>query len=571
MAVDANSGQNYQKYLGRMTMDDNEIETKKESFETKALFVPQTAEEEQQYQNAVIKVMHAALHSGMWNMEFDSEGKMVSVTWSDEFRRMIGFHDVTDFPNTLEAWSARLHPEDCQRVLKEFYDTVADYTDRKTYDVEYQLKIKSGTWNWFHAMGRLIRRKDGSPRTYVGMFIDITEAKEREIQLRNALRKAEEASIAKTTFLSHMSHDIRTPINGIMGMTSIALRHLDDREKTRDCLEKIDDASDHLLMLINDVLDMSRIEAGKMMLNHTPFDLVALVANCSSIIRGQLKNRDVQYSDDTSGVVHQHLVGDDLHLRQVIINILGNSVKFTKDGGKISFRIGEIRTESGKAIIRFEMEDTGIGMSPDFLPTIFEAFTQESDGSRTHYTGTGLGMAITKQFVDLMEGTIRVESRLNVGTKFTVELPIEIDTSEEKPSLPEEKTADLTDMNILVAEDNEINMEIVTVLLSESGANVTQAFNGKEAVNMFLSSKPGTFDAILMDIMMPVMNGLDASRSIRSMTRPDAKTIPIIAATANAYEEDIRNTREAGMNAHIAKPLDIVVLTKLLQGFHKKG
>ncbi len=532
---------------------------------------PGAMEERYQDYDAVIRVMHEALHSGMWSMEFDEEGKMASVEWSDEFRRMLGYTDTRDFPNTLEAWSDKLHEEDREHVLKEYHDTVSDYTNRKSYDVEYRLQVKSGEWRWFHAMGRLIRREDGTPRTYIGMFVDITESKRQEQELIDALHRAEEASRAKSTFLSHMSHDIRTPINGVMGMTNIALRHLDDRERVRECLEKIDDASEHLLMLINDVLDMSRIEAGKLQINHSPFDLSALVSNCSSIISGQLKGRNIRYTDDISGVVHRKLVGDELHLRQVLINILGNSVKFTNEGGSIRLSVTETACENGIARLRFVMEDTGIGMSPEFLPKLFEAFTQESNGSRTHYAGTGLGMAMTKQFVELLGGTVQVESELNVGTRFTVDLPVEIDETEEKAASRENDMADLSGMKILVAEDNEINMEIITVLLEEAGVSVVQAFNGREAVEKFKEAERGAFDAVLMDVMMPEMDGLEASRIIRGLEREDARTIPIIAATANAYEEDIRHTREAGMDAHVSKPLDMAALTVLLQKFHAEG
>ncbi len=536
---------------------------------------PASDKEEDQnlYLSAAIRVMHEALHSGMWSMDFNGEGRMTAVHWSDEFRRMLGYRDLSDFPDTLEAWTEKLHPDDLAWVLREFNETISDYSNRKSYDVEYRLRVRDGQWRWFHAMGRLIRRPDGSPRTYVGMFVDITASREKEQQLRDALHAAEEASRAKTTFLSHMSHDIRTPINGIMGMTGIALRHLDDPVRLRDCLGKIDDSSHHLLMLINDVLDMSRIESGRLEVNHAPFDLAALVADCSSIIQGQLVGRKVSYSADCSSVIHRRLIGDELHLRQILINILGNSVKFTSDGDSISFIVRELSCEDGKALLRFELADTGIGISEEFLPRLFDSFSQEDGGSRTHYKGTGLGMAITKQLVELLGGSIAVESRLNAGTKFTVDLPMDIDADAAAPHLPEEGPAgavDLTGMHILVAEDNEINMEIVTVLLGELGASITQAFNGRLAVEAFAASEPGSFDAILMDVMMPEMDGFEATRVIRAMDRPDAAEIPIIAATANAYEEDVEKTRAAGMNAHISKPLDINALARLLQRFHSR-
>ncbi len=536
---------------------------------------PGTGSDHELYLSETIEVMHRALNSGMWGMEFDRQGKMISVHWSQEFRHMIGFRDAADFPDTIEAWSSRLHEDDVQWVLKEFTDTINDYTDKKTYDVEYRMQVKSGEWRWFHAIGKLIRRPDGTPQSYIGMFVDITKSKEQEEKLIDALKRAEEANKAKTTFLSHMSHDIRTPINGIMGMTTIALKHIDDKGRVDDCLHKIDDSSHHLLSLVNDILDMSRIDAGKVIITHDPFDLIALTGDCSSIIKGELVGRQVRFISDTSKVLHHRLIGDALHLRQIFINILGNSVKFTRDGDSISIRVQELDGESEASThrFRFELADTGIGMSEDYLPKLFDSFSQEDDGSRTTYTGTGLGMAITKKLVDLLGGTILVESKLGEGTKMTLEFPIELDLS-----LPQDTNNDdsalsevcLDGMKILVAEDNEINMEIATMLLEETGAVVTQAFNGEEALDLFARSAPDQFDVILMDVMMPVMNGMEATRRIRALDRDDARTIPIIAATANAYKEDILKTREAGMNAHVSKPLDVPMLMSLLKGYYTK-
>ncbi len=536
--------------------------------------VQTSSSEYENYLEETINIMHRALNSGMWGMEFDDNGKMSSVHWSQEFRHMIGFHDTSDFPDTLEAWSSRLYKDDVERVLKEFNDTINDYTDTKTYDVEYKMQTASGEWRWFHAMGRLMRRDDGTPKSYIGMFVDITKSKEQEARLVEALKSAEDANKAKSTFLSHMSHDIRTPINGIMGMTTIALNHTDDIDRVTDCLHKIDDSSHHLLSLVNDVLDLSRIDAGKTTISHEPFDLISLVGDCASIIRGELVGRKITFETDTSEVTNHLLIGDALHMRQVFINILGNSVKFTHDGDGIYMRVRELDSTSEEPVhwFHFELEDTGIGMSEDYLPKLFDSFSQEEDGSRTTYVGTGLGMAITKQLIELMHGTIQVESKLNVGTKMTIELPLELDTSSLEEYIDDEASeaeVDLNGMRILVAEDNEINMEIVTMTLEESGAEVTQAYNGKEALDIFSDSEPGYFDVILMDIMMPVMNGLDASRSIRALDRADAETITIIAATANAYTEDIQKTREAGMNAHVSKPIDIPSLLSILKGYAK--
>ena len=383
--------------------------------------------------------------------------------------------------------------------------------------------------------------------------------------LKEAAEEARSANKAKSEFLSHMSHDIRTPINGIMGMTEIALKNVSDAERVEDCLGKITNSSQHLLSLINDVLDMSRIESGKVTLNSAPMNMSAATDECASIISGQLLDRSVEFIREFGGFAHPNLIGDELHLRQVLINILGNSVKFTPDGGKIYFRVKETGCADGKARFRFEIEDTGIGMKPEFLKHIWEPFSQEDGGNRTNYKGTGLGMAITKQFVDMMGGTVTVESQLNVGSKFVIELGFDIDTSVETAAEMSEKTEfNLEGMRVMLVEDNEINTEIASFMLEEVGITVTCAENGKLAVEIFQNSEVGSFDVILMDIMMPVMNGLDAARAIRALDHPDAKTIPIVAMTANAYDEDVRNAHEAGMNGHLAKPIDTGLLYRTL-------
>lgn len=400
----------------------------------------------------------------------------------------------------------------------------------------------------------------------------LSEANERlksiNEQLEIARDGADKASQAKSDFLSSMSHDIRTPINGIMGMTAIAFRSLaqNNHKKTHDCLEKIDGASQHLLSLVNDVLDMSRIESGKIQINHEPMDIRSAIANCCSIIDGQLINRDVVLIRETEEFEHPMLIGDELHLRQVFINILGNAVKFTPDGGKIYFRAKELSSEKGIAKYHFEFEDTGIGMSEEYLPKLFEAFTQEKGGSRTTYKGTGLGMAITKNFVDMMGGNITVESRIDVGTKFVVEIPFEIDFNAK--DIPDEDTAikasSLEGMRVLLAEDNELNAETATEILGFEDVVVTLAENGKVAVEKFAESTPGEFEAILMDIMMPEIDGLEATRRIRAMDRSDAD-IPIIAMTANAFEEDIKKCMAVGMNKHLSKPINTPLLMKTLR------
>lgn len=389
--------------------------------------------------------------------------------------------------------------------------------------------------------------------------------------LKNAAEEANSANQAKSDFLSHMSHDIRTPINGIMGMTDIAMKNIGNDEKIRDCLNKISGSSQHLLGLINDVLDMSRIESGKTRIKLESFDIRNCIDNCISIIKGQLAIRDLEMVQDLDKFRHPCLIGDELHLRQIFINILGNSVKFTPDGGKIYFRAWEKDYTDEKALYRFELSDTGIGMKEEYLPHLFEAFSQEDEGTRTTYKGTGLGMAITKEFVELMSGTIEVESKLNEGTKFAIEIWFDID---HEISFSESKIdfqVNLVGMKVLLVEDIELNMEIAQCMLEDEGAEVTPAMNGQEAVDTFGENPPGTFDMIIMDVMMPVMDGITAAKTIRAMERPDAREIPIIAMTANAYEEDIQKTHDAGMNAHLLKPIDIDLMLKTLSMFYSAG
>ena len=392
-------------------------------------------------------------------------------------------------------------------------------------------------------------------------------------QLKLAADAANEANQAKTSFLSNMSHDIRTPINGIMGMTAIALKEKDNPARTTDCLNKISSASNHLLSLINDVLDMSRIEQNRTVIASEPLNLKVLMSDCGTIIRGQMNGRDIQYREIWPEGINGRVLGDELHLRQIFINILGNAVKFTPDGGTITAAAEKIAEKNGKQYFRFSFTDTGIGMKPEYIPKIFEAFSQEDHGSRTTYKGTGLGMAITKQFVELMGGTISVTSELNKGSCFTVEIPFNPDPNAAK----EEKKADdqplsIQDMRIMLVEDNELNMEIATDLLEEKGAIVFPESDGSQALEAFRTHAPGTYDVILMDIRMPVMNGYEATKAIRSLPdRPDAKTIPILAMSANAFEEDIQKSLSIGMNDHLSKPIELPKLLKTLSKYSRKN
>lgn len=398
----------------------------------------------------------------------------------------------------------------------------------------------------------------------------VQQQNEANIKLLAATEQAESANIAKSKFLSNMSHDIRTPINGIMGMTAIALKNQELDDKTRECLTKIDTVSHHLLSLVNDILDMSRIESGKTVMVQKPMDIRLTMENCLSIIIGQASERVLQISGEFEQIEHSKVLGDELHLRQIFINILGNAVKFTPDGGTIVFRAKEVASDEANVQYQFQVEDTGIGMKKEFLGHIWETFAQEDNGVRTNYNGTGLGMAITKQFVELMGGDISVESEVNVGTIFTVHLSLPIDIHYVEEAEQVSGPISLEGVRVLLVEDIEINMEIAVSLLEDAGMLLTTAENGQEALDKFTESPPGTFDVILMDVKMPVMDGIEATRRIRALDREDAKVIPILAMTANAFEDDIQQTREAGMNAHLSKPIDMSVVLKTVADYVKK-
>ena len=626
---------------------------------------------ELQNEAAALDTIHEMLGSGKWTMDYDESGVMKRVSWSDEFRRMLGYHGEEDFPDVLESWSDLLHPDDKEWVLREFNETVSDYTGQKTYDVEYRLLTTNRGYRWYRAVGKPTRRPDGSPKTYVGVFIDITEQKELMQELARqreslsiALEEANQANKAKTAFLSNMSHEIRTPMNAIIGLDRIALNDPGISDATREHLEKIGLSAQHLLNIINDILDMSRIESGRM--------------------------------------IDDYYIGDEMKLRQVMINILGNAVKFTPPGGSVTFVVEETARFNGKSTLRFIISDTGIGMSQEFLPKLFDAFSQEDSSSTSRFGSTGLGMAITKNLIELMNGTIAVESEKQKGTTFTVtvtliecdrksieeeddipqphelcvlvidddpiacehaqlvlgqvgvncekalsgaeglqmakvrharrepyslilvdwrmpdmdgvettrqiraavgtETPVIILTSYNWDEIEDEakaagvdtfvakplfagkvldefreafrkknaklvrETADLRGRRVLLAEDVNVNAEIMMMVLSMREIQVDHAENGRIAVEKFEEHEEGYYDAVLMDMRMPEMDGLEATRRIRAMDRSDSKNIPIIALTANAFDEDVQRSMQAGLNAHLSKPVEPTILFETLEG-----
>ena len=425
--------------------------------------------------------------------------------------------------------------------------------EQREWDREY-IHQKTGEELWFRVV--VFCTDIQGEKKYILDLSDRTKDKKINQRLEDAFHTAENANRAKTTFLNNMSHDIRTPMNAIIGFTNIAMKHEPEPE-VRGCLEKIRESSDHLLTLINDVLDISRIESGKIKFAPIGVDIVEVADTVLSIMYGFLSNRNITFHTHLAIPETRYVLADAVRIREVLVNILGNAVKFTGDGGSITFTSDYLPgADDRHMIVRYRVTDTGVGMTKEFVKHIFDEFSQEESSARTYYKGSGLGMAISKRYVDLMDGNISVESEKGKGSTFTVELPLELTEADkvQKQASPGDST-DLAGVKILMAEDNDLNAEIAMVQLEELGIHITRASDGKEALKIFASNQPGTFDIIFMDIMMPKMNGYEATKAIRALqNRPDARTIPIIAMTANAFAEDVQASLDAGMNDHLSKP-----------------
>ena len=385
-------------------------------------------------------------------------------------------------------------------------------------------------------------------------------------ELLIAAKRAEAANRAKTEFLQRMSHDIRTPINGICGMVDMAEHYAGDVEKQSEYRGKIKSTSRLLLEMLNDVLDMSKLESGEVVLEEIPLNLSNIFEEVLAVIEQMAAERNIRIMWEEKEIIHWNLIGSPSHVKRILMNILSNAVKYNKDNGDIYISCKEIASEQPEmTMIEFVCRDTGIGMTEGFQKQIFEPFAQEDTGSRTKYAGTGLGMPIAKKLVEIMGGTISFESKEGTGTMFMIRIPFKIDPNADEHKVQKDiPDKSIKGLHILLAEDNELNMEIAEFMLRNEGTEVTRAWNGQEVVEIFEKSKSGQFDVILMDIMMPVMNGYEATKRIRSMDREDAKVIPIIAMTANAFAEDRLKAKDAGMDEHIAKPVDVKRLVKVI-------
>ncbi len=660
-----------------------------------------------------LDLVNCIVNSGMWHFILDDEGNISRTFWSDTFRHKLGFDDEKDFPDELESWISRLHPEDKDEAVKRFWQGIRGEAE---FDVKFRVQLKSGVYHWFAAHGKTGDYANGKPHLYLGTFMDINdelemEAKEthhkalvealsrdylnvylintktrtvhvqkletkamekigfisdgeypyddfvktyasrrldpdyaeevlRDLNLENvikslernpnfrymfrtlddgkvlnyqgqfvqlegtdeiiigirnvddviekqkrenslledALAQARRANHAKTIFLSNMSHDIRTPMNAIIGYTDLALNYNEESEKVVDYLTKIKYASKHLLSLINDVLDMSRIESGKVTIEAEEESLLDIMNDIRTIVQNDALSKKLDFYIDDIDIRDDRVYCDRLRLKQILLNLISNAIKFTPEGGFVDVRVSQLASDKRDyACFQFRVSDTGIGMSADFVKKIFDPFERERTSTVSGIQGTGLGMAICKSIVDMMGGTISVKSKKGKGTIFTVNLSFKLaDSSKRRNTLINVGESVCSDsghaepfwqepLNVLLVEDNEFNREIAREIFSSMNMNVDTAENGKIAVDKVAESEAGTYDVIFMDVQMPVMDGYKASRAIRSIRNRAKSRIPIIAMTANAFEEDRSQAFDAGMNAHIAKPIDIEVVVATLR------
>ena len=511
--------------------------------------------------NHAVDAVHSILKAGSYVCTYDAKGDgLLGIKYSESLRKLYGYTDEHDFPDVWDSWIQCIVPEDREYVKNSYQDAVKDRTGNTTYDVTYRSRKKDGTIRWQRSAGYVMRRANGSAITCYGLVMDVDEQKKASDKIEKALTQAQIANAAKTSFLARMSHDIRTPMNGILGLIEINEKHANEVEFTARNRKKAKVAANYLLSLINDVLQLSKLEDPDVTLSREAFNIKELAEDILTIIKLRAVEYGVtlEYKEDLSGLWQPYVWGSPLHVRQIFINILSNSIKYNKKNGKIHCSAECRMTAHGQVEYKVVIRDSGIGMSEEFLIHLFEPFSREHTGVKSGYEGTGLGMSIVKRLVEKMDGTIEVESEEGVGSCFTVTIPF--DPAQKEDIYSEEtdsEVCDISGVKVLLVEDNDLNMEIAETFLTDAGAVVTKAYNGQQAVYLFSENPPDKFDLILMDVMMPVMNGYEATRKIRSLDRPDAGKIPIIAMTANAFVEDVRESKEAGMNEHISKPLDI--------------
>ena len=504
--------------------------------------------------------------TGIWTIELE-EGCRPRMYADRTMRILLGVPDGIEPEECYQHWFQNIEPDYVEMVQ----EAVGEILEIGRSEVIYP---------WNHPeLGKIYVRCGGVPNkafkkpgtSLNGYHQDITEtmvAKNRQEQsILELLERVRRANSAKSEFLSHMSHDLRTPINGILGMLAIMEKSQNDPDRQSECRKKIRVSTEHLLSLVNDVLQVSKQQSGRPATVEEPFDLHDILENSISLLSAKAEEREIQLTLKEADLKHGRLIGNPLHVQQILMNIIDNALKYNRPHGSVFIQVKELSCEDGTAVYRFVIEDTGIGMSAEFIKHIFEPFTQEDQGARTNYNGVGLGMSIVKDLVDQKKGSIEIDSRVGKGSVVQITLPMQIDETRSPQSEDEEPDLriDIAGMRILLVEDNEINCETMEFMLTEAGAKVVTEKDGKAAVDAFTAADPGTFDCVLMDLMMPVMSGYEATRVIRSLDRPDAKAVPIIALSANAFEEDVAMAKDAGMNEHLAKPVDIRKMFKVMK------
>ena len=496
--------------------------------------------------------------TGIWTIELE-EGCPPRMYADRTMRILLG---VTD----------KITPEECYR--RWFQNIDPDYVEMVQEAVREILETGRAEviYPWNHPqLGKIYVRCGGVPdKTFKkpgvslnGYHQDITETmvtrKKQEQSIMELLERVRQANSAKSEFLSHMSHDLRTPINGILGMLSILEKSQDDPERQKECRRKIRISAEHLLSLVNDVLQISKLESGRPAAAKEPFDLRDTLSDCVTILSALAEEKEIGLELEEPSLTHSRVIGNPLHLKQILMNVIDNAIRYNRPNGSVSVAAEETAFRDGTVSFRFVVRDTGIGIGEDFKKHIFEPFAQEHQGARTNYNGVGLGMAIVKNLVDQMHGSVEIDSQVGKGSVVRITLSLRADGGRGgRPSggdwaVPE----NVAGMRVLLVEDNEINCEIMEFILRDAGTKVVTAHDGKAAVEAFSASESGSFDCVLMDLMMPVMSGFEAARVIRGMDRPDAEAVPIIALSANAFEEDVALAKDAGMNEHLAKPVNI--------------
>ena len=507
--------------------------------------------------------------TGIWTIELE-EGCPPRMYADRTMRILLGVEDEIEPQDCYQHWFDNIDPNYVEMVQ----EAVQEILDAGRGEVIYP---------WKHPrLGEIYVRCGGVPdKTFKkpgvclhGYHQDITETmttrKKQEQAIMELLERVRRANSAKSEFLSHMSHDLRTPINGILGMLAILEKSQDDPWRQKECQKKIRVSAEHLLSLVNDVLQVSKLESGRLATVEEPFDLIDTLENCVTLLSAQAEETGIRLTLESADIQHTKLIGNQRHLRQILMYIIDNAFKYNRPNGSVFVKVRENSCINSTAEYQFVIEDTGIGIGEDFQKHIFEPFTQEHQDARTNYKGAGLGMSIVKKLVDQMKGHIEVDSQVGNGSVFKITLPIQIDSSWSASADEEDHSFDISGMQVLLVEDNEINCEIVEFMLKEAGASVVTATDGKAAVDAFSASAPGTFDCVLMDLMMPVMSGYESTRVIRSLNRPDAAIVPIIALSANAFEEDVAMAKDAGMNDHLAKPVDMRKMFQILCQIKRK-